>query len=625
MKKTITCPLDCYDLCLIDVEIEKGKIVKLEGNKEHPLTKGFICQKGRDHLKRHYDLQRLQTPMKKVNGKWIKISYDEAEEMVISRLDDYKNSQIIHYVDSGYSGISKEVDTMFFNNLGGVVTSRGSLCWAAGMTATNDSFSDVLSCDFEDLIDSDVVILWGRNPVDTNIHLSNLIMNEKNKGKRIILIDPLKTNSVALSTEHISIIPNTDHYLALGIIKYLYDLNLLDMKRIAKESSGWQELLNEIEGLSLKIVSSKTGISVDVIKNLANIYSSQKVMTYIGYGLQRYKTGGNVVKSINALSFATFNFGQKGRGINYANRGFSKLIDTYVNQSKSQVNSHETFIMSKFGEYVLSNDIRMLFVTKANPLVQLPNLQLVNKAFKKIEFKVGIDLFMTDTMNACDLIFPATSIFEEEDIFYSSMYSPYLQYSQKVVDNKSIKGEYELFKSLATKMKLKSYPMISKEEYLKDSIKKILKDNGLSYNDFKKKKYLRVFTGKQYNKMKLFKFSCKLTDISTSENYPFRLLTPHHKDSLHSQGFKDIKAKPNIYMSKKTFDSYVNSKNVVVESKYGKVSGIPIISDVPDNIIMIYEGYWKQSGEINNLTTDDYSDIGDQAAYYDTFVKVRGK
>lgn len=625
MNKIITCPLDCLDLCQIEVVVEGDEIVSLKGDKTHPLTKGFICNKGRDHLKRHLDPERLRTPMKKINGEWIEITYDEAESMIVENLKRYNNYEILHYYDSGYGGINKEVDGLFFNAMGGVVRHRGSLCWAAGIAATEAAFSDVVSADFEELTNSDVIVLWGRNPADTNVHLANLIMEEKKKGKRVIVIDPLKTNSRSLTTDFIEIEANTDHILALGIIKYLYDEKRLDTERICDLSEGWDGLLEEIGCLTLNDVSSKTGVEIEQIVDLANLFSTKKVMTYIGYGLQRYRTGGNVVKSINALCFSTFNYGEKGRGVNYGDRGFSKKVDTYLDRMKKEVTPPDTYVMSKFGEYVLTHDIKMLFITKANPLVQLPNLEKVYEAFEKVEFKVGIDLFMTDSMNECDLVLPATSIFEEEDIIFTSMFSPFLQYSEQVLENSSIKGEYELFQSLASKMVLKNYPIVSKEDYLKDAIRLVLEEHEMTFEEFKAKKRLRVHTKKQYEAMDKFKFSCELKEVSKLSEYPLRLITPHHKNSLHSQGFKDIKEIPEVFMSQNTYERFVRKSEVIVESEFGKLIGKAVVSDISDKLIMIYEGYWKHSGEVNRLTTDDFSDIGNQAAYYDTFVKVSGR
>jgi|LGVF01.1.fsa_nt_gb anaerobic selenocysteine-containing dehydrogenase len=629
--KTITCPLDCYDLCMIDVHVENNQIVKLIGNDNHPMTRGFICQKGRNHLKRHNDSDRIKSPMKKIDDKWIGISYEEAENLVVEHLQKYDLKSIIHYNDSGYTGIGKEVDELFFNHLGGVVKPRGSLCWSAGMKATKDTFKDVISTDPEEMENSDIIILWGRNPVETNIHLANRIVKAKKNGTKVILIDPIATASKKISDTHIIIKPDTDNLLALSMIKSLVQGNSLDIQSIKEKSTGLDKFLKELENLSIEEIEKSTGVDIEVIENLALEFIDKKIMIYIGYGLQRYYNGGNTVKSINALGFITENYGKAGCGINYANKGFSKKIHSYLEDSEDLISFNETFVKSKFGKYIIDNDIKMLFVTKSNPLVQLPNLNLVKKAVEKVEFKVGVDLFMTDTMEQCDLVFPATSVFEEDDVFYTSMYSPYLQYSEKVIGNSDIKGEYELFQSLAKRMKLDRYPMISKEEYLKHALRDVLEEYKLSYDEFKNKKFLNLKNKRQYDDLVNFSFvdhngtlTIEYKLPKKSMEYPLRLITPKPKDSMHSQGFKNYDGKPIVYMSQNNFTRLVKRDLVLVESIYGEMIGKPEVIEISDELILIHEGYWQKSGSVNMLTTDDYSDVGDQAAYYDTFVKIRG-
>lgn len=629
--KTITCPLDCYDLCMIDVHIENDQIEKLTGNRDHPMTRGFICQKGKEHLKRHNDSDRIEYPMRKIDNKWIEISYEEAENLVVEHLQKYDLKSIIHYNDSGYTGISKEVDELFFNHLGGVAKPRGSLCWSAGMQATKDTFKDVISADPEEMENSDVVVLWGRNPVETNVHLADKIVKARKNGAKVILIDPIATASKKISDMHIAIKPDTDNLLALGMIKLSVDANRLDIKSINEKSTGLDKFIKELENLDIEEISDLTGIDIEVIENSALEFINKKIMIYIGYGLQRYYNGGNTVKSINALGFITENYGKPGSGINYANKGFSKRIHSYLEDSQNSISFNETFVKSKFGQYIIDNGIKMLFITKSNPLVQLPNLNLVKKAVEQVEFKVGIDLFMTDTMEQCDLVFPATSVFEEDDVFYTSMYSPYLQYSEKVIENNDIKGEYELFQSLAKRMKLSRYPMISKEEYLKHALRDVLREYKLSYDEFKNKKFLNLKNKKQYGDLVNFSFVDHNGNLSIEYKlpkkfmeYPLRLITPKPKDSMHSQGFKNYDGKPIVYMSQNNFNRLIKNELVLVESLNGELVGKPEVIEISDELILIHEGYWQKSGSANTLTNDDYSDVGDQAAYYDTFVKIRG-
>lgn len=621
MKKKVTCSLDCFDLCQFEVEVEDGTITRIDGAEDHPLTRGFICGKGRAHLERHNSPDRLMTPMRKQGGEWHPISYEEAEMLIVEHLRATPLDQILFYSDAGHGGLSKEVDALFFSCLGGVIRPRGSLCWAAGIQATRSTFSDVLSTPPDDIESAETIVLWGRNPADTNRHLAQRVALEKQRGKTVVLIDPLRTRSANLSTHHLPIRANTDALLALGIIRWLRDQGRLDLSRIKANSVGWESLPLDDDRLELDRVAEQTGLSKEEILHLASCYAEGRVTTYIGYGLQRYRNGAHIVQAINALSFATFNYGGGGSGVNYGHRAF---VNRVMRPHKRFDRVSDTFVMAKFASYVLSHEIQMLMVTKANPMVQLPDLNQVRRAFDKIPFKVGIDLFMTDTMAACDLVLPAPSLFEEEDVLLTSMYSPYLQYSQKVVDNPAIKGEYALFKSLAHRLGLSSFPQEPLTDYLEKAVSPILEAEGMSFKAFREKGWIADRPEGQYAQMETFRFDPRLLPPLEDPMFPLRLITPHHRDSLHSQGFRTVEGLPEVHMSRKVYETWVNSDRVRVRSSVGELLGKVKVVDMPDDLIMIHEGYWHKSGAVNVLTQDAYSDLGEQAAYYDTFVEVRG-
>lgn len=651
-KIKFACPLDCFDLCSLVAIKKENKIIKIEGDKDHPITKGFVCKKGKNHLTRLYHPKRFTKPMIKRNNIWIEISYKEAinilKTKLVSYIENFGSSSIIHYNDSGYEGISKKVDEIFFDSLGGATTPTGTLCWGAGDKATEYDFGNNLSNYPNQIEKSKLIILWSRNPVDTNIHMVSFINTAKKNGAKVVLIDPIETASAKLADLFIQIKPGTDAALALGIGNYLIENDYYDDNFISNYSLGFEDYKKNASTFDISKVSTITGVSDNKIIKFGEILGRTKpVSIVIGFGIQRYKNGGNTVRSINALGALTGNIGREGGGLFYNNKQFKGLNGALSNRIKSKVKNRRTFSKTKLADFILQDKnvpVKCLFITKSNLLAQLPNINKVIKALDLVEFKVGIDLFITDTMNYCDLIFPATTILEEEDIVSSSMFNPHILYSNRAIEPiGGIVSEYELFQKIAKEMNIKDYPYLTREEYFNAQLKPLFEKYNLNLKLLKKNSFYipnkeiawktRIFD----TPSKKFEFYSKKAKedgqlpvanylpINKNDKYPIRLLTTHYRDSLHSQGFLDNNNFSEIYLS-----DYLMKKNnfsegdiVNVKSEFGQIKAIAILKkNMRNDIALIYQGNWHKNGSVNFLTPDIISDMGEQTAYYECFIDV---
>ena len=653
-KIQFACPLDCFDGCTLTAEVADGKVLGIEGKKDHPLTKGYICKKGAAHLERMYHPDRLLSPLKKTVTGWQEISWEDALEEVSEKLNDIKSQYgtlaVLHYYDSGYCGLSKMADKMFFNYYGGVTVPRGSLCWGAGIAAQKYDFGESRGHHPKDHLNAKTILLWGRNPYNTNLHLMEYLTQAKQQGTKIILIDPIKTKSAQIAAEHIAIKPGTDGALALGMAHHLIASGMINQQFIQNHVVGYEDYETYVKTFTLEKAAAVTGIDADTIRQLAEDYGKdQPACIILGYGLQRYSNGGSTIRCIDALGAITGNIGISGGGVNYGNRLIADYIDGEVSKSASAVENHRSFSRTFLGEYLEKENnppIKAVFVTKSNPLVQGPNLEKTIRAFEKIEYKVVFDLFMTDTAKRADLIIPCTHIMEEEDLLLSSMFSPYLNYSEKVVEPRNgIIGEYEFFRALAKKMNLSQYPDIEKEEFLKRAVKPLEEAFRLTFEDLKNNFFTvenreiawedRNFatpSGKYelYSKRAEEEGLCPLPQYSPplegEIQYPLRLITPHPKDSLHSQHFAFTKEIPVVYIHSITADQYRLAQDDLarVTSKQGSLLVKVAVDDhVGRDLLMIYEGWWHQSGSVNFLTEALISDMGEQAAYYDCFCNIQ--
>ncbi len=654
-KKNIkfACSYDCFDNCSMRATIENGRIIKIEGDKDHPLTQGFVCNKGKRHLERLYHPKRLLNPKRKINGKWIDISYNEALTEIADKLKYYKeiygSESILHFAGGGYSGISKTVDKMFFNYYGGVTTSVGSLCLGAGKEAQKIDFGSNKAHAPRDILNAKTIIVWGRNPADTNIHLMKYLVEAKKKGAFIYVIDPIRNNTAKIASKFIRINPGTDGALALGLANYIIENNLADEPYINEHIIGYEDYKKYVKKFNLNYVEEITNVPKEEIVNMAECYTKNKPSTiFIGYGLQRYRNGGNNVRAIDALGAITGNIGSSGGGVNYYNKLIGKYVFSEVDKSDTYPSKGRTFIIGKFADFILqANDppIKCLFITKANPMVQVGNINKIIQAFKSVDFKVVIDLFMTDTAEHADLVLPATSILEEEDFIYGGMYSPYINYSQRVIKPlNNIIGEYDLFRILAKKMGLREYPDIDRETFLKTALEPLMKKLNVTYEDLKNHNYTieeenipwedgvfdtasgkyELYSGVA-EKLGLSPIPTYIPVIDKDEKYPLRLLTPHPKNSLHTQHFLSVDSKPIAYINNNTINElgFLKNQLVKIKSENGEIKAyLEISDDIGDDTVMIYEGWWHRSGSVNILTTDDVSDIGSQATYYESFCRI---
>ena len=632
------CTLDCFDACKFNIYVEGNNIVKIEGDKYHPYTKGFICKKGLRHLKRHNHLNRQYKPLLKVNNKWEEISFEEAVDIMAKKLVYYKENfgpkSYIYYEQYGSGTILKSIGEIFFNFFGGSCKQKGGPCWSAGMEAQKKNFGDVKSHSLEDMLNSKSIIIWGKNPAYTTIHTMNMIKIAQREGAYVIVIDPIFTQTAKQADFYVKVKPGGDGALALAMSKRIIELNLHDeefIKNYVKNFKKYKDYLNKLKFENLYEIS---GVSMKDVDFLVKKYCDKYSTILLGYGMQKYLYGGSTIGNIDNLGAITGQIGESGGGINYANRVFPDILNTDPYDSHKYAND-EFFYVSQMSDFIDENNIKMAVITKSNLLNQLPQLKKLEKAMEKIEFKVCFDLFLTDTAQICDLFIPVTSVFEGEDLLYSSMTNPYLTYIEKVIEPKNhLMDEYYFFQELARKLVIKNYPYVDKKSYLEKILQPLKSINENIGLDYLKDNYFTLqedipWQNKKFKtesrKFEIFINESALDINKNNKEYNFRLLTNHGKDSLFSQHYMDIEDKAVAYINAKMAKDHRFFQNdlIIIESQYGKIEVLLDIDDsICDNVIMMYAGWWKQHGNPNWIIKSDISDIGGQVIYNETFVKL---
>jgi Anaerobic dehydrogenases, typically selenocysteine-containing len=652
------CPRDCFGGCTMNVYIENGKIVKVEGEDSSRATGGKLCSKGMAYTDYVYSDNRIKYPMvregKRGEGSFRRVSWEYAAESICSKLSSIKENygplSLLYYASGGCGGMMPEYSGGFFNQFGGFTTTRGNLCYSQGIEGTKLTYGSARHNAPWDMENAGLIILWGKNPAYTNVHEMRFINNVISKGGKLITIDPIKTASSTMSSLHIPVKPGTDAVLALSVANLLISRNSIDSNFIRKFTHGFDELKSHVEKYTPEYGAEICGIDKADIYSIVELIENNKPMTLVcGYGVQRYKNGGQTVRAISILPALTGDVGIKGGGFRFANKLWRNLEWPFLPEGEFEV--REDYPSSQLGRAIENHDnppVKMLWVERANPLTMNPDTNGLKRAFDKLESIIVIDQFLTDTAAYADIVLPAQSFFEFTDIF-ESYWTPYISCFQKVIEPYyESKNEAQIYRMLGEHM---GYRMEYLPPYNEDTLNMVLKRSGIGttieklkispyYEEideiaFKDRKFdtpsgkIELLSKRAEEKWKLN----PLPEYKWVEGkYPLRFLSTHARERIHSQ-FGNIKRLTGgddrvlIYMNSQDALSrrVGNEDRVDIFNDNGIIHAYVSITDnIKPGVVNIHEGLPERSGaSVNILTSQDISDMGYGAVYYECFVEVR--
>ncbi|MEK4115988.1 molybdopterin oxidoreductase family protein [Paenibacillus sp. FSL W8-0919] len=526
------CPLDCPDTCSLLLHKENGKIVKVTGNPDHPITQGAICNKVRNMAHRVYHPERVLYPLRRTGpkgaGSFERISWDEAIREIADRYKALIASDgpesILPYSFYGNMGILSVdgMDRRFFNRLGASKLKQ-SICNSAG----NEGWKSVMGFNGgtvpEDTVNADVIIVWGGNIVSTNMHQVVLAEKARKRGAKVVVIDVHKNQTGQWADWFIPLYPGTDAALAVGIMHVLFRDGLVDEAFMERYTIGHEELREHVKTYTPEYVSSVTGIPADDVAKLAELYGRAGVSyIHIGNGLQHHDNGGMTVRSIAALPALTGQWLKRGGGAAKSNGGYNSMNSEALERPDLRPNpGARTINMNRIGEALAMTEkpIRSVFVYCSNPLVVAPDTERVKEGFAREDlFTVVHDLFMTDTAKYADIVLPATSSFESTDL-YASYWHQYVQLQEPVIPAQGeSKSNVELFSLLGRAMGFEEEAFRESEE---EMIARALDNpdnpylNGVTLDRLKAERHVKL-------------------DMTPLESFLDRLPTPSGRIELYS-------------------------------------------------------------------------------------------
>ncbi|MGO0948814.1 molybdopterin-dependent oxidoreductase [Clostridioides difficile] len=444
------CTLDCHDCCKFNVYTKGNNVVKIEGDKNHPYTKGFICKKGMAHLDRLNHKDRIKTPMLKVDGVWKEISFDKAIEIMAEKLTYYKekytSKSVMHYDQYGSGSVLKYIGDIFFNFYGGVSRHKGGPCWSAGMHAQKYDFGVAKSHAIEDMLNSKSIFVWGKNPAYTTIHTMQIIKKAKEKGIKIVVIDPIYTKTAQIADKYVQVNPGTDGALAIAMAKIIVEDKLYDEEYINSYVIGFEEYKKYLSSLELSFLIDECGVKENNIRELVDLYTNKYSSINVGYGLQKYKNGGNTIRAIDALGAITGQIGFSGGGINYANKVYPSVINSDPYNSQSYGEDREFYVsnISKFIEESLKNTSNKVNYASDKLDMALHKVNYISDELDTTSNKVNCvsdELDMTSNK--------VNYVSDELDI--TSNKTDYISNELYNLSNKSIKGNIPIKMAVITK------------------------------------------------------------------------------------------------------------------------------------------------------------------------------
>lgn len=460
------CPLDCPDTCSLLVDVEEGKITRVTGHPDHPVTKGAICHKVRRFPERVHHKDRLLYPLRRTASKgssqferitWSE-AYDEMKRQFESAIETHGAESILPYSFYGNMGIlnAEGMDRRFFHRLGASQLER-SICNSAGAVGFNYTMGANAGTDPEDTIYSRLIIVWGCNVVSTNMHQMLLANEARKRGAKVVVIDVHNNRSAKWADWFIQIRPGTDAALALGIMHILIRDRLVQEDYVRQYTVGYDELKGDVAEYTPERVSAITGVSVEDIFSLAHLYgTTTPSFIRIGNGLQHHENGGMIVRSIACLPALTGQWGIRGGGAVKGNSYYAALNTRGIQRPDLMPRPLPRSInMNQLGDVLLekTRPVKVLFVYNSNPAQVAPDQNKIRQGLLREDlFTVVHDLFLTDTAKYADLVLPATSHFENLDL-YKSYWHLYVQLHEPVIAPLGeCKSNFTLFKELAKVM-----------------------------------------------------------------------------------------------------------------------------------------------------------------------------
>lgn len=681
--KKNACPRNCHDTCAIETQVVDGKVKRIKGA-DNPYTAGNLCVKMNHYVNFLYHADRLQYPMKRVGkkgeGKFERITWEEAYQTIADRTKEIVNefgpNAVLPYKYSGTLGYVSNytMPAKFFNKIG-ASNLLTTICLGTGAALMPYTFGSGIGCDPEEYANTDLYVSWGTNEAATAVHSVKFIKELKEKGGKLIVVNPMHTPVAEWADLYIRPNVGTDGALALAVVNLLIEQGMIDEEFIANYTLGFEELKAEAAKYPVEKAVEITGVPAEQIEEFAKMYGKVDTsILRIGYGVQRHTNGGSMMRAITFLPALTGMIGKASNaGIVFINDGYWAVDWGLIGGASLNENPNQRSInMVDIGkaltgqlETTQKEPIKMMFVYNANPLTSTPNTNLIREGMEREDlFTVVHDIWHTETVDYADIVLPATTHFEEVDV-NQNYFAWYINYNEKAVEPLfEAKSNYQMFQELAGYMGFEddAFKMTieeAMEEMFATADQTIF--GGITYAELKEKHWHKLTPGIPYVDKKFNTPSGKIEFYSESieadagfhpvaehvelleskektpdlyEKYPLYFFSLHTKNFINGQmsqieHIREVMGEFSAFLHSEDAKSrgIEDGDKVIVKNDRGECELVARIRDekVRPGVVMAYESPWQKftgGNNVNATTPDRLSDIGGGSTFHTNLVDV---
>ena len=462
------------------------------GNPLHPVSNGFICPRGMNFGEVHYAANRLRFPLLKKGSGWMKISYEEALEILASNLQSCKEKYGAESI-AVYEGesLKHQEITQYLSHLAfGFGTpnfiSVGSLCQFSVELGHGLTYGEIPLPDFQRM---KTAIVWGANPAASSFRLFRALNQAVMDGTNLIIIDPSRTETAKIADLHLPVTPGSDGFLALAFIKYA--IEKAQMKPQSPVAEGWDELKELVHSVSYRSLLERTGIPEDDF-NEASVLIFENLPGWIltGLGLELNPCGVQSIRAIASLQ-SLLDLQHPPPSYTYKLKPLpgkhlypDKPNPIGAKESPLYIHGNQEGQGMYLARAILDHDpypVKAMLITGGNPILTFPDSKTQTKAFQELDFLAVFDLFMTPTAQLANLVFPAADFLENLELHdYGQSGRPYLGLIKPVTVTTKAWPAWKLIFELARRLGLgKLFPWKDNREAL---IYK-LSENGIELSD----------------------------------------------------------------------------------------------------------------------------------------------
>lgn len=652
------CPLDCPDSCTLEVTVENGRVIKIDGGTANDVTRGYICGKVRRFADRVYGEDRLLYPAIRTGargqGTFTRVSWDEALDHIAGRIREIRDAHtaeaILPFCYGGSNGLLTQDtnDAAFFRALGTSRLAR-TVCAAPTGAANQALYGKMPAISYQDYVHAKLIVMWGVNPNASGIHLMPYVKEARAAGAKLVVIDPRATSLARQADLHLQIRTGSDLPLALSIHRFLFETGQANEAFLAEHTTGADELRRRAAEWTFEKAAEVAGISAESVQQFATLYAlSEPALVRCGWGLERNRNGGSAAAAILALPAVAGKFGVRGGGFSMSNssawgiKAATWMNDTPEPRTRLVNMNHLGRALTEYND----PPVKMLFVYNCNPLATMPDQARVLEGLQREDlFTVVHEQVFTDTCRYADVVLPATTFLEHYDI--ARGYGPIsLQLVQRVIEPVGeARPNAEVFSLLAERLDLGTAEeetdtlmrIISK---LPESVSAGLLGTGAADPPFGgvPVQFVDAFPLTPDHKVHLFPAELDAgapaglygyqPDPATAE-YPLALISPASEKTVSST-LGELRERAGV-LRMNPADAAARGLStddpVRVFNALGEVHvPLAVDKDLPPGTVAMSKGLWRKS-TYNGLTSnvlcpDTLTDLGGGACFNDARVQV---